>query len=217
MRPSSSPRWLTFMNRERARQWLDQRFFREEYDAAQDPAVARQPGPLRDRPGRSGDDGRQSDRRGAAPADDGHARERDRRGRLTPVTRLHGSAEPLPLEGGLVVDAALVGRAARDRARRSAIAGAPAAARGARVARVHGRGAAGAGRRRGSLADRRHRARASAVPRKPTPPRIASCWPASPRRWRSASTSCGCAGASAPAPTDDRTRHGVAAGVPSSR
>ena len=93
---------MTFMNRERARQWLDQRFFREEYDAAEillslasrvrfetDPAdlatmVVNQLDealhPLMTAILVSGID----------------------EGRLSPVTVLHGSAEPLPLEGGLV-------------------------------------------------------------------------------------------------------------------
>ncbi len=92
----------TFMNRERARQWLDQRFFREEYDARKillslasrvrfetDPAdlstmVVNQLDealhPLMIAILVSGID------------DD----------RLSPVTVLHGSAESLPLEGGLV-------------------------------------------------------------------------------------------------------------------
>ena len=120
---------MTFRYRERARQWLDQRFFREEYDARKillslasrvrfetDPAdlatmVVNQLDealhPLMTAILVSGID----------------------EGRLTPVTVLHGSAEPLPLEGGLVVDAPLVGRAARDRAGRSAVAGAAAARR----------------------------------------------------------------------------------------
>ncbi len=93
---------MTFMNRERARQWLDQRFFREEYDARKillslasrvrfetDPAdlatmVVNQLDealhPLMTAILVSGID----------------------EGRLSPVTVLHGSAEPLPLEGGLV-------------------------------------------------------------------------------------------------------------------
>jgi hypothetical protein len=93
---------LTFAYRERARQWLDQRFFREEYDARKillslasrvrfetDPAdlasmVVTQLDealhPLMIAILVSGID----------------------EGRLTPVTVLHGSAEPLPLQGGLV-------------------------------------------------------------------------------------------------------------------
>jgi eukaryotic-like serine/threonine-protein kinase len=93
---------LTFMNRERARQWLDQRFFREEYDARKillslasrvrfetDPAdlatmVVNQLDealhPLMTAILVSGID----------------------EGRLSPVTVMHGSAESLPLEGGLV-------------------------------------------------------------------------------------------------------------------
>jgi hypothetical protein len=92
----------TFRYRERARQWLDQRFFREEYDARKillslasrvrfetDPAdlatmVVNQLDealhPLMTAILVSGID----------------------EGRLTPVTVLHGSAEPLPLDGGLV-------------------------------------------------------------------------------------------------------------------
>ena len=92
----------TFMNRDRARQWLDQRFFREEYDARKillslasrvrfetDPAdlatmVVNQLDealhPLMTAILVSGID----------------------EGQLSPVTVLHGSAEPLPLEGGLV-------------------------------------------------------------------------------------------------------------------
>jgi hypothetical protein len=93
---------VTFAYRERARQWLDQRFFREEYDARKillslasrvrfetDPAdlasmVVNQLDealhPLMIAILVSGID----------------------EGRLTPVTVLHGSAEPLPLQGGLV-------------------------------------------------------------------------------------------------------------------
>jgi GAF domain-containing protein len=93
---------VTFMNRERARQWLDQRFFREEYDARKillslasrvrfetDPAdlatmVVNQLDealhPLMIAILVSGID----------------------EGRLSPVTVMHGSAEALPLEGGLV-------------------------------------------------------------------------------------------------------------------
>ena len=92
----------TFMNRDRARQWLDQRFFREEYDARKillslasrvrfetDPAdlatmVVNQLDealhPLMTAILVSGID----------------------EGQLSPVTVLHGSAEPLPMEGGLV-------------------------------------------------------------------------------------------------------------------
>jgi eukaryotic-like serine/threonine-protein kinase len=92
----------TFMNRDRARQWLDQRFFREEYDARKillslasrvrfetDPAdlatmVVNQLDealhPLMTAILVSGID----------------------EGQLSPVTVLHGSAEPLPIEGGLV-------------------------------------------------------------------------------------------------------------------
>jgi len=93
---------LTFMKRETARQWLDQRFFREEYDARKillslasrvrfetDPTdlatmvvnqIDEALHPLMTAILVSGID----------------------EGRLTPVTVLHGSAEPLPLEGGLV-------------------------------------------------------------------------------------------------------------------
>jgi GAF domain-containing protein len=92
----------TFMNRDRARQWLDERFFREEYDARKillslasrvrfetDPAdlatmVVNQLDealhPLMTAILVSGID----------------------EGQLSPVTVLHGSAEPLPLEGGIV-------------------------------------------------------------------------------------------------------------------
>jgi len=92
----------TYMYRERARQWLDQRFFREEYDARKillslasrvrfetDPAdlaamVVNQLDealhPLMTAILVSGID----------------------EGQLSPVTILHGSAEPLPLDGGLV-------------------------------------------------------------------------------------------------------------------
>jgi hypothetical protein len=92
----------TFMNRDRARQWLDERFFRKEYDARKillslasrvrfetDPAdlatmVVNQLDealhPLMTAILVSGVD----------------------EGQLSPVTVLHGSAEPLPLEGGLV-------------------------------------------------------------------------------------------------------------------
>ena len=93
---------VTFMNRERARLWLDQRFFREEYDARKillslasrvrfetDPAdlatmvvnqIDEALHPLMTAILVSGID----------------------EGQLSPVTVLHGSAEPLPLEGGLV-------------------------------------------------------------------------------------------------------------------
>jgi hypothetical protein len=93
---------VTFMNRERARLWLDQRFFREEYDARKillslasrvrfetDPAdlatmvvnqVDEALHPLMTAILVSGID----------------------EGRLSPVTVMHGSAESLPLEGGLV-------------------------------------------------------------------------------------------------------------------
>jgi hypothetical protein len=93
---------VTFLKRERARQWLDQRFFREEYDARKillslasrvrfetDPTdlaamvvnqIDEALHPLMTTILVSG-------------VDDGL---------LTPVTVLHGSAEPLPVEGGLV-------------------------------------------------------------------------------------------------------------------
>jgi hypothetical protein len=92
----------TFAYRERARQWLDQRFFREEYDARKillslasrvrfetDPTdlatmvvnqIDEALHPLMTAILVSGID----------------------EGRLSPVTVLHGSAEPLPIDGGLV-------------------------------------------------------------------------------------------------------------------
>ena len=130
---------VTFMNRERARQWLDQRFFREEYDArkillslASRVRFETDPADLATMVVNQIDEALHPEMTAilVSGIDEG---------RLTPVTVLHGSAEPLPLDGGLVVDAALVRRAARDLPRRSALAGAPAAAGGAGVARVHGR------------------------------------------------------------------------------
>ncbi len=167
---------------------------------AQDPAVARQPRALRNRSDGSGDDGRQPARRGAPSADDGDPRERHRRGHADAG---HGPARKrraAAARGRPGVDAALVGRSARDRPQRSALAGAPAAAERAGVAGLHRRRAARAGRRRGSLADCRHRAWRTAfgggVHRRGSP---------AARQHRGAdgaraSTSCACAGESAATP-----------------
>ena len=119
--------------RDRARQWLDQRFFREEYDARKILRLARQPGPLRDR-------SRRTSRRWSSARSTRRCTRRWSRswsagssdGRLVPVTVLHGSADSLPLEGGLGGDAAVVGRAAGRDAARSALAGAAAARRTSR-------------------------------------------------------------------------------------
>jgi hypothetical protein len=93
---------ITFAYRERARQWLDQRFFREEYDARKillslasrvrfetDPAdlAAMVVGQLDE---------------ALHPLMVAILVSGIDEGRLTPVTVLHGSAEPLPLDGGLV-------------------------------------------------------------------------------------------------------------------
>ena len=125
------------MYRERARQWLDQRFFREEYDARKillslasrvrfetDPAdlaamVVDQIDEALHPRGRailvSGIE------EGRLVAGDGAARQR----RIAPARRRSD------------VDAAMVGRAARDLPRRSTVARAPAAARGTGLAGVH--------------------------------------------------------------------------------
>jgi hypothetical protein len=93
---------ITFAYRERARQWLDQRFFREEYDARKillslasrvrfetDPAdlAAMVVGQLDE---------------ALHPLMVAILVSGIDEGRLTPVTVLHGSAEPLPVDGGLV-------------------------------------------------------------------------------------------------------------------
>ena len=93
---------LTFMKRERARQWLDQRFFREEYDArkillslASRVRFETDPTDLATMIVNQIDEALHPEMTAilVSGIDEG---------RLTPVTVLHGSAEPLPLEGGLV-------------------------------------------------------------------------------------------------------------------
>jgi hypothetical protein len=93
---------LTFMKREKARQWLDQRFFREEYDArkillslASRVRFETDPTDLATMVVSQIDEALHPLMTAilVSGIDDG---------RLTPVTVLHGSAEPLPLEGGLV-------------------------------------------------------------------------------------------------------------------
>ena len=188
---------VTFMNRERARQWLDQRFFREEYDARKillslasrvrfetDPAdlatmVVNQLDealhPLMTAILVSGID----------------------EGRLSPVTVLHGSAEPLPLEGGLVSmlrwsdePLEIVLSDPRSPARRL-----PPEERewlectgAVLLVPVVGQD---------RVAHRGDRARRAPVRRGLHRRGSRSCSPASPRRCRSGSTSCGCGGASA--------------------
>ena len=131
-----------FRYRDRARQWLDQRFFREEYDARKILLSLASRVRFETDPARSGrrSSSSRSTRRctrrstailvsgiddGPADAGDGAARQR----RVAAARRRAGR------------DAAMVGRAARDLPRRSAVAGAAAAGRGAGVAGVHGRGA----------------------------------------------------------------------------
>jgi eukaryotic-like serine/threonine-protein kinase len=93
---------LTFMKREKARQWLDQQFFREEYDArkillslASRVRFETDPTDLATMVVNQIDEALHPLMTAilVSGIDDG---------RLTPVTVLHGSAEPLPLEGGLV-------------------------------------------------------------------------------------------------------------------
>jgi hypothetical protein len=93
---------LMFRNRERARQWLDQRFFREEYDArkillslASRVRFETDPTDLATMVVNQIDEALHPLMTAilVSGIDDG---------RLTPVTVLHGSAEPLPLDGGLV-------------------------------------------------------------------------------------------------------------------
>ena len=100
--------------RERARQWLDQRFFREEYDArkillslASRVRFETDPADLAAMVVDQIDEALHPEIVAilVSGIEDG---------RLTPVTVLHGSAESLPLDGGLGGDAAMVGRAARD-------------------------------------------------------------------------------------------------------
>ncbi len=93
---------VTFMNRERARQWLDQRFFREEYDArkillslASRVRFETDPTDLATMVVQQLDEALHPMM--AAILVSGIDE-----GRMSPVTVLHGSAETLPLEGGLV-------------------------------------------------------------------------------------------------------------------
>ncbi len=92
----------TFMKRERARQWLDQRFFREEYDArkillslASRVRFETDPTDLATMVVNQLDAALHPQMTAilVSGIDEGM---------LTPVTVLHGSAEPLPLDGGLV-------------------------------------------------------------------------------------------------------------------
>ena len=92
----------TFMNRERARQWLDQRFFREEYDArkillslASRVRFETDPDDLATMVVNQLDEA-------LHPLMAAILVSGIDEGRLSPVTVLHGSAEPLPLDGGLV-------------------------------------------------------------------------------------------------------------------
>jgi hypothetical protein len=93
---------VTFMNRERARQWLDQRFFREEYDArkillslASRVRFETDPDDLATMIVNQLDEA-------LHPLMTAILVSGIDEGRLSPVTVLHGSAEPLPLDGGLV-------------------------------------------------------------------------------------------------------------------
>jgi tRNA A-37 threonylcarbamoyl transferase component Bud32 len=93
---------LMFTYRERARQWLDQRFFREEYDArkillslASRVRFETDPADLATMVINQLDAALHPEM--AAILVSGIDE-----GRLTPVTVLHGSAEPLPVDGGLV-------------------------------------------------------------------------------------------------------------------
>jgi eukaryotic-like serine/threonine-protein kinase len=92
----------TFRYREKARLWLDQRFFREEYDArkillslASRVRFETDPADLAAMVVNQLDEALHPEM--AAILVSGIEE-----GRLTPVTVLHGSAEPLPLDGGLV-------------------------------------------------------------------------------------------------------------------
>ena len=93
---------VTFMNRVRARQWLDQRFFREEYDArkillslASRVRFETDPTDLATMVVNQLDEA-------LHPVMAAILVSGIDEGRMSPVTVLHGSAEPLPLEGGLV-------------------------------------------------------------------------------------------------------------------
>jgi eukaryotic-like serine/threonine-protein kinase len=93
---------VTFMNRERARQWLDQRFFREEYDArkillslASRVRFETDPADLATMVVNQLDEALHPQMSAilVSGIDEG---------RLSPVTVMHGSAESLPLDGGLM-------------------------------------------------------------------------------------------------------------------
>ncbi len=93
---------VTFMNRERARQWLDQRFFREEYDArkillslASRVRFETDPADLATMVVNQLDEA-------LHPVMIAILVSGIDEGRLSPVSVMHGSAEPLPLDGGLV-------------------------------------------------------------------------------------------------------------------
>ena len=93
---------VTFMNRVRARQWLDQRFFREEYDArkillslASRVRFETDPTDLATMVVNQLDEA-------LHPVMAAILVSGIDEGLMSPVTVLHGSAEPLPLEGGLV-------------------------------------------------------------------------------------------------------------------
>ncbi len=93
---------VTFMNRERARQWLDQRFFREEYDArkillslASRVRFETDPTDLATMVVNQLDEA-------LHPVMAAILVSGIDEGRMSPVTVLHGSAETLPLDGGLV-------------------------------------------------------------------------------------------------------------------
>jgi GAF domain-containing protein len=92
---------VTFMNRVRARQWLDQHFFREEYDArkillslASRVRFETDPTDLATMVVNQLDEA-------LHPVMAAILVSGIDEGRMSPVTVLHGSAEPLPLEGGL--------------------------------------------------------------------------------------------------------------------
>jgi eukaryotic-like serine/threonine-protein kinase len=93
---------ITFTYRERARQWLDLRFFREEYDArkillslASRVRFETDPADLASMVVNQLDEA-------LHPSMIAILVSGIDEGRLTPVTVLHGSAEPLPFDGGLI-------------------------------------------------------------------------------------------------------------------
>ncbi len=126
---------------------------------AKDPVVAGQPRPVRDRSGRSRGDGREPDRRSAAPE---HGRDPGGRARGRPPGAGDGPARQRRFAAArrrARRDAALVRRTARHPAARSAVAGPSSSTRGTGVAALHRRGAARARRRAGGRPRRGDRAR----------------------------------------------------------